>query len=118
VNAINARLLLLCRRQTCARMRGCCCISRALLFTPLARNASVALNNLSPQMSKGIDYSKWDKMAFDTDSSDEPTPKAAAAPAPAARLQEKTLTSETSKMSIEMQKPQQVLCITLNTLHK
>ncbi len=60
-------------------------------------------------MSKGIDYSKWDKMAFDTDASDEPTTKsAAAAPAPAPRVQEASLTSETAKMSIELQKPQQV----------
>ncbi len=75
-------------------------------------------------MSKGIDYSKWDKFD-DTDSSDG-TPKAsAAAPAPDARVEEcatnlcflspetrndpcrSSLTSQTAKVSIAIDKPQQ-----------
>jgi len=52
-----------------------------------------------------IDYSKWDKMTFDTDSDASPLSPAAAAPA--ARVHEATATSQSAKMSIELERPQQ-----------
>ena len=76
-------------------------------------------------MSKGIDYSKWDKMQFDTDSSDGTLQSSSAAPAPDSRVEEcviaplflqpkprndpcrSSLTSETAKVSIAIDKPQQ-----------
>ncbi len=52
-----------------------------------------------------IDYSKWDKMTFDGDS--DASPQSPAAAAPAARVQEATATSQSAKMSIELERPQQ-----------
>jgi hypothetical protein len=57
-------------------------------------------------MSKGIDYSKWDKMEFDTEGDAASTPPQVTA-APAARIEESSLTSETAKMAIGLEKPQQ-----------
>ncbi len=57
-------------------------------------------------MSKGIDYSKWDKMNLDDDSSSDGTPRPAAQ-APSARVQGATSSSETAKVSIEIDRPQQ-----------
>ena len=56
-------------------------------------------------MSKGIDYSKWDKMEFDAEGDNSPQSEAAAV-APPVRIQESSLTSETAKMAIGLEKPQ------------
>ena len=53
-----------------------------------------------------IDYSKWDKMTFDTDSDATPQSTASAA-APVSRVQEATATSQSAKMAIELERPQQ-----------
>ncbi len=57
-------------------------------------------------MSKGIDYSKWDKMNLDDDSSSDGTPRPAGQ-GPSARVQGSTSSSETAKVSIEIDRPQQ-----------
>jgi hypothetical protein len=62
----------------------------------------IAPNIATPDMSKGIDYSKWDKMKFEDTSDSDGTPHA-----PQADVVEASSTSETSKMSIGLEKPQQ-----------
>jgi hypothetical protein len=78
-------------------------MSFAQQVTTVAQSASSSI------MSKGIDYSKWEKMDLSDSDSSDGTPKATAAAtatAPQSRLQQSSQTSQTAKVSIEIDKPQ------------